>query len=167
MSSNGLHSRCTAQTKAGEPCKNYALADSSFCRAHQGEGTGVVSPVETEPSAEVLQQELSAELDNLIARVENSTSDYRPPPFSPQAFLGLLDQNLRRLSPEAAQALLLRLRGYVNSDLLDLDTWRGIWYIVNYAVQQQTGMVKRRLSGEYETDDWGFDPEFLSVVQPF
>jgi len=167
MSSNDLPSRCAALTKAGEPCKNYALAASPFCRAHQEASVDVPAASEAEPSAEVLHQELSAELDNLIARVENSTSDYRPPPFSPQAMLGLLNQNLRRLSPEAAQALLLRLRGYVNSDLLDLDTWKGIWYIVNYALQQQTDMVRRRLSGEYETDDWGFDPEFLSIVQPF
>jgi 1-acyl-sn-glycerol-3-phosphate acyltransferase len=164
---SSTHSRCTALTKAGEPCKNHALAASPFCRAHQGSAGSVASPAEAEPSVEVLRQELSTELDNLIARVENSTSDYRPPPFSPQALLGLLNRNLRRLSPDAAQDLLLRLRGYVNSDLLDLDTWKGIWYIVNYSLQQQTDMVKRRFSGEYETDDWGFDPEFLAIVQPF
>ena len=167
MSGNDLHPRCTALTKAGEPCKNYALAGSPFCRAHREGDANVTAPSADEPSEEVLRQELSAELDNLIARVENSTSDYRPPPFSPQAILGLLNHNLQRLRPEAAQTLLLRLRGYINSDLLDLDTWKGIWYIVNYALQQQTDMVKRRLTGEYETDDWGMDPEFLSIVQPF
>jgi 1-acyl-sn-glycerol-3-phosphate acyltransferase len=167
MSGNGIHPRCAALTRAGEPCKNYALAGSPFCRAHETAATNTASPAEAEPSPVTLRQELSVELVNLIARVENSDSDYRPPPFSPQALLGMLNQNLRRLSPEAAQALLQRLRGYVNSDLLDLDTWKGIWYIVNYALQQQADMVKRRFSGEYETDDWGFDPEFLSVVQPF
>jgi 1-acyl-sn-glycerol-3-phosphate acyltransferase len=167
MSSNGIHPRCAALTKAGEACKNYALADSPFCRVHETSVTNTASPAEAEPSPEALRQELTVELDNLIARVENSDSDYRPPPFSPQALLGMLNQNLRRLSPEAAQALLQRLRGYVNSDLLDLDTWKGIWYIVNYALQQQAAMVKRRFSGEYETDDWGFDPEFLSIIQPF
>ena len=167
MSGNGIHPRCAALTKAGETCKNYALADSPFCRVHETSVTNTASPAEAEPSPEALRQELTVELDNLIARVENSDSDYRPPPFSPQALLGMLNQNLRRLSPEAAQALLQRLRGYVNSDLLDLDTWKGIWYIVNYALQQQADMVKRRFSGEYETDDWGFDPEFLSIIQPF
>ena len=167
MSSHDSHPRCAALTKAGEPCKNYALADAPFCRLHEGVAANAASPVAAEPSPEVLRQELSLELDNLIARVENSSSDRKPPPFSPQALLGLLDQNLRRLSPEAAQDLLHRLRGYVNSDLLDLDTWKGIWYIVNYALQQQTDTVKRRFSGEYETDDWGMDPEFLSIIQPF
>ena len=32
--SNESH-RCQAMTKAGNPCKNYALADSEFCRVHQ------------------------------------------------------------------------------------------------------------------------------------
>ena len=167
MSSYDSHPRCAALTKAGEPCKNYALADSPFCRAHQAAAANIAPPADAEPTPDELRQELSVELDNLIAHVENSDSDYRPPPFSPQAMLGLLNQNLRRLSPEAAQALLQRLRGYVNSDLLDLDTWKGIWYIVNYALQQQTDMVKRRISGEYETDDWGMDPEFIAIVQPF
>jgi 1-acyl-sn-glycerol-3-phosphate acyltransferase len=167
MSGNDLHPRCAALTKAGDPCKNYTLADSLFCRAHQAAAANIASPADAEPSPDELRQELSVELDNLIARVENSDSDYRPPPFSPQALLGLLNQNLRRLSPEAAAALLERLRSYVNSDLLDLDTWKGIWYILNYSLQQQTDMVRRRFAGEYETDDWGMDPEFISIVQPF
>jgi 1-acyl-sn-glycerol-3-phosphate acyltransferase len=167
MSGNDLHPRCAALTKAGDPCKNYTLADSLFCRAHQAAAANIASPADAEPSPDELRQELSVELDNLIARVENSDSDYRPPPFSPQALLGLLNQNLRRLSPEAAAALLERLRSYVNSDMLDLDTWKGIWYILNYSLQQQTDMVRRRFAGEYETDDWGMDPEFISIVQPF
>ena len=163
MSGNSIHPRCAALTRAGEPCRNYALADSPFCRAHQQ----AAAPAQAEPSPEELRQELSAELDSLIARVESSDSDYRPPPFSPQALLGLLNENLRRLSPAAAQALLERLRGYVNSDLFDLDTWKGIWYILNYTLQQQADLVKRRFAGEYETDDWGMDPEFIAIVQPF
>ena len=162
MSGNSIHPRCAALTRAGEPCRNYALTDSPFCRAHQQ----AAAPAQAEPSPEELRQELSAELDSLIARVESSDSDYRPPPFSPQALLGLLNENLRRLSPEAAQALLERLRGYVNSDLFDLDTWKGIWYILNYTLQQQADLVKRRFAGEYETDDWGMDPEFIAIVQP-
>jgi 1-acyl-sn-glycerol-3-phosphate acyltransferase len=163
MSGNATHPRCVALTKAGEACKNYALAGSPFCRAHRGAAV----PPEPEPSPEALRQEMAVELDNLIARVENSNSDYKPPPFSPQAVLSMLNENLRRMTPDAAQTLLTRMRSYVNSDLLDPDTWKGIWYIVNYSVQQQTDLVRRRFAGEYETDDWGFDPEFLSIIQPF
>ncbi|MGQ9490722.1 MAG: lysophospholipid acyltransferase family protein [Anaerolineae bacterium] len=42
-----------------------------------------------------------------------------------------------------------------------------MWYILNYSLQQQTDFIKRRMTGEYETDDWGLDMEFLNLVQPF
>ena len=44
MSGNGIHPRCAALTKAGEACKNYALADSPFCRAHETAATNTASP---------------------------------------------------------------------------------------------------------------------------
>ena len=55
----------------------------------------------------------------------------------------------------------------VAGDLLDPDTWKGAWFILNSTVQFQTETVKRRLHGEYETDEWGFDPEVMDAVAPF
>ena len=50
MSSNDSHPRCAALTKAGEPCKNYALADAPFCRAHEGvAATSPPPPVRNPP----------------------------------------------------------------------------------------------------------------------
>ena len=168
MSSNGTRPRCAAHTKAGEPCKNYAQPDSPFCRVHEDApvAAAALTP-EAEPSEEELRQQLSAEIDKLIGRVQDATPGYAPPPFSPKGLIELIGQNLQRFDPEAAVAMLRKLRGSINSDLLDIDTWKGIWYVANYALQQQTGMVKRRLTGEYETDDWGLDPEFVEVVRPF
>ena len=65
------------------------------------------------------------------------------------------------------RGILEKLRENISSDLLDLDTWKGIWYIVNYPLQAQADMVKRRAHGEYETDEWGLDSEFVDAVQPF
>ncbi|MCU0508773.1 MAG: acyltransferase family protein [Anaerolineae bacterium] len=119
-----------------------------------------------EPSPEEMQAQLREELDALIARVE-SASDYQAPPYSPQALVKLLEENAARFQPEFLRSLLGKLRENVNSDLLDLDTWKGIWYIVNYQLQSQADSVKRRSQGEYETDDWGLDQEFIGTVQPF
>jgi 1-acyl-sn-glycerol-3-phosphate acyltransferase len=79
----------------------------------------------------------------------------------------LVQQNLSKFSPEMGLALLGKLRSSISSDLLDVDTWKGIWYMVNYSLDAQADMVKRRLTGEYETDEWGFDPEVLQAVLPF
>jgi 1-acyl-sn-glycerol-3-phosphate acyltransferase len=121
---------------------------------------------QAEPTSDEAQARLREELDALIARVEGS-SDYHAPPYSPQALLKMLEENAARFQPEALKSILLKLRENINSDLLDLDTWKGIWYIVNYQLQAQADMVKRRSQGEYETDEWGMDSEFIETVQPF
>ena len=35
------------------------------------------------------------------------------------------------------RGILEKLRSSVSSDLLDLDTWKGIWYVVNYSLQHR------------------------------
>lgn len=40
------------------------------------------------------------------------------------------------------------LEGSSPKDLLDPDTWKGMWYLVNYSLQTQTQDVKRRIMRE-------------------
>ncbi len=116
---------------------------------------------------QIARQQLSDELDQLIDRVKQATPDYTPPPFSPQRLIGLISENLTQFSPEVALNLLQQLRSGLLRDVFDLDTWKGIWYVVNYSVDVQKDQLKRRVSGEYETDDWGYDPEVVEAVKPF
>lgn len=116
---------------------------------------------------EAIRQQFAEELDELIDQVKAVTPDYEPPPFSPQGLMELLKKNISRFSPETGLKLLERLRATVRDDLFDLDTWRGVWYILNYSLESQADLFKRRLSGEYETDEWGYDPEVLDTVKPF
>lgn len=165
MSNDASRPRCAAITHAGAPCKNYPQPGSTLCRVHRpaAEAPPTGAP---EPTPEQLQAQLHTEIDKLIARVQDN-SDYTPPPFSPQGLLQLITQNLGRFAPEAVLGFLGRLRGSISTDLLDIETWKGIWYVLNYSLQQQADAVKRRLAGEYETDDWGLDMEFLELVRPF
>ncbi len=162
-STQELQARCAALTKAGQRCKNRPLANTMFCRVHQDASPGATA---AEP-AEAAPAEFREEINRLVARVQESAPDYIPPSFSPQGLVRLLEETLGQLGGGAALAFFGRFREYINSDLLDLDTWKGIWYVVNYTVQQQAAMVKRRLTGEYETDAWGLDMEFLELVRPF
>jgi 1-acyl-sn-glycerol-3-phosphate acyltransferase len=79
----------------------------------------------------------------------------------------LIEQNLSRFSPDIALSIVEKLRNSVASDLLDLDTWRGIWYMINYTLEYQSDILKRRLTGEYETDEWGLDMEIVQAITPF
>jgi 1-acyl-sn-glycerol-3-phosphate acyltransferase len=107
------------------------------------------------------------ELDDLINRVQAISPEYSPPPFSPEKMIDLMDEQGKDVDPSFLLALLKRLRGSINEDILDVETWKGAWYMVNYTIEYQSDMVKRRLKGDYETDEWGLDWEFIEAVRPF
>jgi 1-acyl-sn-glycerol-3-phosphate acyltransferase len=121
----------------------------------------------SEPTPEELQQELRTEVNELVDRMQAANPDYAPPPFSPQGMLHLLQSGVSRFTPGALAGLMQKVRGSVSTDMLDLDFWKGIWYVLNYSITSQRDAVKRRFTGEYETDEWGLDMEFLQIIQPF
>ena len=166
--------QCTALTRAGKPCKNYALPDSAFCRIH----STATEPAEAAPESGSYDDEKEApdaaqrrrlldELEALIERVKALTPEYEAPPFSPMRLLRLIEENLTNFSPDIGLGILEKLRETVSADLFDVDTWRGIWYMLNYSLENQADMLRRRLTGEYETDEWGLDMEYLNAVRPF
>jgi 1-acyl-sn-glycerol-3-phosphate acyltransferase len=55
----------------------------------------------------------------------------------------------------------------LSRDLMDPETWKGAWYMAGYTLRYQSDMLRRRLAGDYETDEWGLDREFLEAVRPF
>jgi 1-acyl-sn-glycerol-3-phosphate acyltransferase len=179
---------CMALTRAGQPCKNGPLPGSPYCRIHQTlaeeanaelpvepqEQTSIVETIADEASNartaapdEGMRQQLAGELDTLIQRVRAKTPGYAPPPFSPRRLLELIKENLDKLSPEIGLSMLEQLRRTITNDVLNLETWKGIWYLLNYSLQYQAGVLKRRMTGEYEVDPWGLDLEFLDTIKPF
>jgi 1-acyl-sn-glycerol-3-phosphate acyltransferase len=114
-----------------------------------------------------LKQELIEQLDGLIKRVRAASPDYTPPAFSPKRMIKLISENLEKLSPDFGLSILERLRSSISEDLFDIDTWKGIWYMLNYSLEYQADFLKRRLTGEYETDEWGLDQEVFDLVKPF
>jgi 1-acyl-sn-glycerol-3-phosphate acyltransferase len=120
-----------------------------------------------EKSDAELRAELTEELDELIERVQKIHPEYTPPPFSPRGLLELIQEYLKKFSPETQIDILEKLRSTISEDLFDIDTWKGIWYMVNYSLEYQADILKRRMSGDYETDDWGLDEEFMDAVRPF
>jgi 1-acyl-sn-glycerol-3-phosphate acyltransferase len=163
---------CAAVTLKGKPCKNKALPGSLYCRAHQpreeAERTEEAPPGEfMEDEDRVDRRQLLEELDKLIARVRAMAPEYTPPPFSPAKMLKFIEERLTFFSPEMRLSILEKLRGAVSSDFFDLDTWKGVWFMMNYSMQFQVDLLKRRLRGEFETDEWGLDLEVVEAVRPF
>jgi 1-acyl-sn-glycerol-3-phosphate acyltransferase len=182
MSELPKHNACMGLTRSGQLCKNNALPGSQYCRIHQaspdGHETEQTDSVEEGTASgdqnasdretqEALRQQLMRELDILIDRVREIAPDYNPPTFTPQNLLELIEKNVQKLSPDFVHGILAKLRGSLNSDLLDLDTWKGIWTMLNYTLEYEGDILKRRFTGEYSTDEWGLDREYLDTVRPF
>lgn len=168
---NETRAACAATTQSGAPCKNLALPGSPFCRRHQAVSapqSETPPPAAEEPASEAgLRQQLVEELDKLVNQMRAATPEFEPPAFSPKALLKLIGENLQKFSPEVGLGILEKLRATIGEDLFDIDTWKGVWYMVNYSLEYQADVLKRRLTGEYETDEWGLDWEYLNMVRPF
>ena len=108
--------------------------------------------VEQQLSDEELRRELIAELDGLSERVQAATPGYEPPPFSPRKLMALIEENLRGLPQKVQLGFLDQLRNSLGVDIFDVEVWKGGWYLLNYTVQYQADLVKRRFTGEYDTD---------------
>lgn len=219
--------RCVATTRAGTRCKIRSRPGSDYCHLHLALAEPETEPAgraaaadgqQPEADEEALRRDMAAEIDDLIEEVRQSSPEYEPPPFSPQAMIALIKENLEHLPPPMRMDVLYRLRDAVahedrfdveswrgiwsmvhywrhqqetfaqrlgalslelpaehlqklanlfSEDLLDPDTWKGLWFMATYSARYQADVVRRRFTGEYETDEWGLDWEFLEAIRPF
>jgi 1-acyl-sn-glycerol-3-phosphate acyltransferase len=135
--------------------------------AEPGRGRSKTKPMTEADIDPSLRRQLMKELEELVGRLRTLHPGYTPPPFSPQGLLQLLEEGTDRLPAGLRLGILDKLKDTVGEDLLDADTWKGMWYVLNNSLQSQADVVKRRVTGEYETDEWGLDQEFLDAVRPF
>ncbi|MBF0551232.1 MAG: acyltransferase family protein [Deltaproteobacteria bacterium] len=42
----------------------------------------------------------------------------------------------------------------------------GLWYVLNGAVEYKLDLLKRRIKGDYEVDEWGMDEEIIQELMP-
>jgi len=129
---------CKAMTKAGTPCKNVAQQESDYCYAHRSlAAKGIDAQV----------QETIAGVNKLAAELKKEAPAYQPPPFSPQALLAMLQQNADRLASRVPgfDDLRRNLQGTKPEDLVDPETWKGLWYILNYTAQVQSKQALEKI----------------------
>jgi hypothetical protein len=156
--------RCAAHTKAGHPCKNGALAGSDYCFVHRYLGkaeSGETMPPEPAPTTsqavavkpkDVQLDLLINELDALVQELQKRMAGYAPPPFSTPRLLALLQENIERIAPKEQLEILRELQRNLQDasakDLVDPETWKGLWYILNALTQAQTSTLKESLAGQ-------------------
>jgi 1-acyl-sn-glycerol-3-phosphate acyltransferase len=119
-------------------------------------------PLDDETRAELL-----VELEQLINRMEKLRNNRKRTLFNP----GRYTRRLRNSFGAIAQGIEIpgieQFRAKFGLDLRDPDTWKGIWIMLKYTLEYQTDVLKRRLSGDYEIDEWGLDYEVMNTLRPF
>lgn len=81
-------------------------------------------------------------------QLKDKMNETLPPPLQPDTTIGLVKQVLDKFTPEIAKNIMETLQGATREDLMDLDTWRGVWTMLNYSLQFQFNQLRDRVRGE-------------------
>ena len=165
----GENARCAATTKSGERCKNRAQAGSAYCYIHRSlaHAAGppsveapppaaadptVASAVHTPPTTMDAQLVLFVqELKALVKELQRRVPERIPPAVTPAQVLELFNSNIGRYAPGPQRELLLDLQRNLEEatfrDLVDPETLKGLWYILQYSVQAQSSAARDSVLG--------------------
>lgn len=104
-------------------------------------------PIEEEPDLDpTALRQLAQELDELIAEIrEMMPEGASRSAYSPVQLLTLIRANLGKMTPEFVQGIRQTFEGMTAEDLRDLDTWKGLAYMMAYSARFQAGQVGGRL----------------------
>jgi len=83
-------------------------------------------------------------------QLRTKMNEQLPKPLQPDTMINFVKSNIERFTPDVAKGIMDSLQGATREDLVDPDTWKGIWYMLNYSVQFQAEQLKQKLTGETE-----------------
>ena len=131
----------------------------------------VADDTETPASDQKSEQDaLFEQLADIRARAQSQSGDATPdveqPLMTPDQAVSHLETLLKRLPPDMQKRLMATMEDLLASDWLDAETWAGIGYVLKIATETQWDTLKRRLRGQYQVDEWGFDEDFMNLVLP-
>lgn len=86
-------------------------------------------------------------------QLKDKMNETLPTPLQPDTTINLVKQVLDKLTPEVAKNIMETLQGASREDLVDPETWKGVWYMLNYSLQFQVNQLRDRVMGEDNEDD--------------
>lgn len=140
--------RCAATTKAGNPCKNWATDGSDYCHMHQAAAQPAPAPAMSEAEAELLSRKkaLLDELDELVADLKTAVPQSTTSPYNPLQLLTYLRQNLSQFTPEMQLGILENFQGMTREDMMDIETWKGLGYMLSYSARFQANQLREKMN---------------------
>lgn len=89
--------------------------------------------------------------DQMRGKVSETINQVVPEPIQPGHLWQLGKSGLDRITPEFAKQILSTFQDASREDLLDPDTWKGLWYMITYSLQFQAEQLKQRLTASEES----------------
>jgi transposase-like protein len=86
-------------------------------------------------------------------KTKDMLNEQLPDPLKPNTIFGFLKSSIERITPETAKEILASFDGATKEDLLDPETWKGVWYMLNYSLQFQAEQFRARINGKAEDDN--------------
>ncbi len=86
-------------------------------------------------------------------QLKDKMNETLPTPLQPDTTINLVKQVLDKFTPEIAKNIMEMLQGATREDLMDVETWKGVWAMLNYSLQFQVNQMRDRVMGEVEEDD--------------
>lgn len=131
----------------------------------------VQAELEASPSlqkrSKQLGEELVHEFEMLIKRLMRLSPAYKTDLAVPSAMQETIGENVEAvLQGTGGATILKRFQKLLPGEMLDMDTLKGMWTMLKFTGEYQADVFKRRLRGDYETDEWGMDQEFVDAVIP-
>ena len=142
------HVHCAAKTKSGNPCKNYAVHDSTYCRVHQGYVEEAPPLSQDAPSLDAQRKSLLEDLDDLVKDLQTKipSANAAPSIYSPLVFLTYIRKNVSRFTPDVQIGILESFDEMTVDDAMDPDTWKGMAYMASYSAKFRANQVKDKMN---------------------
>lgn len=129
---------------------------AAFMEAGESEETAVSPPPPPPPTEKPSapppsekpsrMAQLIKELDELTSELKSAIPDPKQPSYSPLKLLSLIRENASKFSPTMQSDILEQFKGMSHEDLLDIDTWKGLAYMLGYSAQFQAEQAREKLN---------------------
>ena len=140
------------------PLRMLTLVRSSVARYTPDIQIGVLEQFEDMTREDLMDLDTWKGLAYMIAysaqfqasQTKDKLNEQMPKPLKPDSIFAMVKGGLDRITPDIAKQIAGSFEGATKEDLLDLDTWKGVWYMLNYSLQFQAEQLKLRFWGDEE-----------------
>lgn len=91
--------------------------------------------------------------DQMRGRMSDTINQVVPEPIQPGRLWQMGKSGFDRITPEFAKQILSTFQGASREDLLDPNTWKGVWYMITYSIQFQAEQLKQRLTAAEDAQE--------------